>query len=77
MTPHMVRTLEGFHHLMIGRLMGKLPRCRADGNWNEPPLSEAMREVGLEEMEVYIGRINKTVAQYIATRPIMYLYLDT
>ena len=36
-----------------------------------PPLGEAMREAGLEEVETYITQRQNTAAQYIATRPIL------
>ena len=37
--------------------------------WNleVPPLEEAIQDVGLEELETYIYRIQNTVDQYIAT----------
>ena len=35
-----------------------------------------MRESGLEEMETYISRRNNTVAKFIATRPILDLFLE-
>ena len=36
-----------------------------------PPLREAMREVGFEGIRKAITRRQNTVAQYIATRPIL------
>ena len=39
------------------------------------PLEYAMMEVGLQEVETYISSCQSTVAQYIATIPIMDLYL--
>ena len=39
------------------------------------PLDEVMTEVVLQEVETYIARRQNTVAQYIATRPIMDLCL--
>ena len=41
-----------------------------------PPLRETTRKASLEEIETYISRQHNTVAQYIATRPIMDLCLD-
>ena len=32
-----------------------------------------MAEAGLQEVETYVYRLQNKVAQYIATRPIMYL----
>ena len=39
-------------------------------------LAEAMQKSGLEDMEVYIGRRNNTVAQYISTMPILDLLME-
>ena len=36
-----------------------------------------MRVAGIEEIKMYISRQNNTVAQYIATHSIIYIYLDT
>ena len=36
-----------------------------------PPLSEALEETGLQEVETYISRRQNTVAHFIAVRPIM------
>ena len=41
-----------------------------------PPLDDALRSTGLETMETYISRIHNTVAQYIATRPILKLFME-
>ena len=39
--------------------------------WDYPPLEEAMRAAGLEEMETYISRCQNKVSQYISTWPII------
>ena len=44
--------------------------------WVYPPLAEEVAETGLKEVEIYVDRRQKTVAQYIMTRPIMYLFLE-
>ena len=41
--------------------------------WDPPPLEEAMKESGLEEVEVYIYRKQNMVVHYIATQPILNL----
>ena len=43
--------------------------------WVYPPLDDAMAEVELQEVETYVSRRQNTVAQFIATRPIMDLCL--
>ena len=42
-----------------------------------PSLEEVMREVVWEDMETYISRIQKTFSQFITTRTILYLCLDS
>ena len=45
----------GVHHQVARRITVKLPCHRSDGSCNFPPLAEAMREAGLEELEIYDG----------------------
>ena len=40
-----------------------------------PLLEDAMEEAGFQEVETYISHHQNTVAQYIVTRPIIYLCL--
>ena len=54
-TPHMARNLGGVHHQVARRITVKLPCHQSDGSCNFPPLAEAMREAGLEELEIYDG----------------------
>ena len=53
------------------------PRQGRDGVLVYPPLEDAMAEAGLQEVETYVSRRQNTVAQFIATRPIMDLCLAT
>ena len=46
---------------------------RGDGQWKYPPLKEALREAGCEGIWKAAPRRHNTVAQYIVTRPILYL----
>ena len=43
--------------------------------WVYPPMEDAMLEAELQELENYVYGHQNTVAQYIATRPIMDLCL--
>ena len=52
--------------------MGKLPWRQHYGSWHYPPLEDAMRMAGLEELDTYIVIIHNMVDQYINTR----LFLD-
>ena len=72
-TPCTGQPMGGFQHRVDLRIMGKKTWRPQDGSWEPPPppLEEAMREEGMEEVEEYVLRRHNTVAQYIATRPIM------
>ena len=60
-----------FQSRFVRRITGKHPRQRTDGSWYYPPLAEALGEAGLEEIRKSVTRRQNTVAQYIATRPIL------
>ena len=47
------------------------PKCQWDGTWVYLPIGAALEMVGLEEIGLYITHLHNTVAQYIATFPIM------
>ena len=65
--------LDSFQNGAARRLTGRQPRRRGGGSWEYPPLKEAMREAGFERIRHSITRSQNTVAQYIATRPILNL----
>ena len=71
LTTFMEKTLGGFYHQLGRWITGKLHRKISDGSWHYPLLADAMRTVGLEELETYISWKHNTVAQYTATRPIL------
>ena len=75
MSPQIGKTLGGFHHRVALGLKKMQPNRNGLSRWIYPPLDTAMKEVGLEEVETYVLRHQNTVAQYIATRPIMELCL--
>ena len=47
-----------------------------DGTWVYELIGAALEMMGLEEIGVYVACHQNTVAQYIATRPIMDLFLQ-
>ena len=75
LTPRMKRVLVGFHHSMDRRLTGKQPWKGRDRGWVYSPLDDAVAEAGLQKVESYVSRRQKTVAQYIVNRPIVDLCL--
>ena len=67
----MERALSGFQHGAASRLTGRQARRGENGEWYYPSLEGAMREVGLTDIWKSIANIQNTVAQYIATRPLL------
>ena len=53
------------------RLTGRQPRREKDGDWHYPSLKGAMQEAGLTDIRTSILKRQNTVAQYIATRPLL------
>ena len=74
--PQMVRTLGDFHQRVDRWLTGKQPRQEADGWWLYLPLEEAMLEAGTEIIKTYIAGRQSKIDQYIATCPMLELYLE-
>ena len=60
-----------------GGLRGRHLNQWEDGGWYYPPMETAMEEAGFDEMVAYALKRNNTVAQYIATRPILDLCEET
>ena len=75
LTPRMQRVLGGFDHRVVRMLTGRQPCKGRDRGWFYAPLEDAVAEAGLQEVETYFSCRQNTVAQYIATRPIIDLYL--
>ena len=75
MTPHIERVLDGFNHRVNYRQTVRQPWRGRDSTWVYPLFKAAMAEVGLQEVETYVSSLQKNVAQFIATRTIMELYL--
>ena len=71
LTPRMEWALDSFQNGAARRLTGRQPRRRGEGRWTYPPLKEATREAGFGGIRKSITRRQNTVAQYIATQPIM------
>ena len=71
-TPTLLQQLESFHHAVARRISGK--RATLDvrtGVWKWPPIAEALALAGILPIAEYIRVRQDTIAQYVATRPIM------
>ena len=62
LTPCMNSFLVGLYHRVARRLTGRQPRKGRYRGCIYPPLEDAMAEVGLQEVETYVSRLQKTVA---------------
>ena len=67
----MERALSGFLHGAARMLTGRQAWRGRNGAWNYPSLEGGMREAGLTEIGKSIANRHNTVAQYIATRPLL------
>ena len=74
LTPSMYQALSSFQHRVARRITGRHPRRQGGGSWEYPSFEEALVEEGFEGIGTYVTRRQNTVAQYIATRPILDLY---
>ena len=63
--------LIAFIHGAARRITGRQPRKGRDGKWYYPSLEGDMKEAGLTDVSTSINRRQNTVAQYIATRPLL------
>ena len=75
LTPRLEKYLENFHHWVVRRMAGIVPKRQRDGIWVYAPIGAALEMVGLEDIGAYIARCHNTVAQYISTNIIMDLCL--
>ena len=70
-TLKMERALSAFLHGAARRLTGRQPRRGRDGEWQYPSLEGATEEARLTDIRTSILIRQNTVAQYIATRPLL------
>ena len=67
----MESALDAFQGRVARRLTGRQPRRGRNGRWFYPALAGAMKVAGVVRIRTSILRRQNTVAQFIATRPIM------
>ena len=71
LTQRMEKALDIFQSRVARGVTGNHLWRKKDGRWDYPPVTEALEEAGLEGIRKSITRRQNTVAQYIATRPIL------
>ena len=67
----MEKALSGFIHGAARRLTGRQAQRGFNGKCHYPSLVGAMKEAGLTDVGKSIANRQNTVAQYIATRPLL------
>ena len=63
LTTRLEKSLEGFHHRSAQQMAGMGPKLQQDGTWVNPPIGAALEIVVLEDIRVYIARLQNMVAQ--------------
>ena len=71
LTKNMESALDAFQGRVARRLTGRQPRRGRDGKWFYPSLAGALKEAGIERARTLVLWRQNTVAQFIATRPIL------
>ena len=71
LTKRIESDLDAFQGRVARRLIGRLPRHGRDGKWVYPPLAGVLKEAGVVRARTSFLRRQNTVAQFIATQPIL------
>ena len=71
LTKNMEAALDAFQGRVARRLTGRQPRRGREVKWSCPPLAGALKEAGVLRARTSVLRRQNTVAQFIATRPIL------
>ena len=71
LTVRMEAALDAFQGRVSRRLTGRLPRRGRDGKWQHLPLAGAIKDAGIVRARTSVLRRQNTVAQFVATRPIL------
>ena len=75
-TQSMDQMLAGFHHRAARRLAGMYPKL-IDGQWEYPPVAEALEAASLHPMDVYLARRRAGLLALIGARPVYDLCRNT
>ena len=73
LTVKMEAALDDFQGRVARRLTGRILRRGTDGKWRYPPLAGATKDAGIVRARTSVLRRQNTVAQFVATRPILAL----
>ena len=62
----MLKVLEGFQYRAARPIMGMTATCGASGEWEYPPVVEALEAAGLQPIMEYIRMRQATIAENVA-----------
>ena len=62
----MLKVLEGLHHRAAQQIKGLTAKRGAGGEWDYPPVVEAMKSSGLRLIGGYIRRRQATIAERVS-----------
>ena len=65
--------MDAFQGRVARRLTERLPRQGRDGKWQYLPLAGAIKDAGIVRARTLVLQRQNTVAQFVATRPILVL----
>ena len=71
LTVKMEAALDAFQGRVARRLTGRLPHRGRDGKWQYLPLAGATKDAGIVRARTSVLQRQNTVAQFVATRPIL------
>ena len=71
LTKKMESALDAFQGRVVRKLTGRQPHDGRDGGWYDPSLAGVMKEAGIVRIRTSILWRQNTIAQFIATRPIL------
>ena len=71
LTKKMESALDVFQGRVARQLTGRQPHLGRDGEWFYPSLAGTLKEAGVVRARTLVLRRQNTVAQFIATRPIL------
>ena len=77
LTVKMEATLDAFQGRVARRMTGRMPRRGRDGKCRYLPLAGATKDAGIVRARTSFLQRQNTIAQFVATRPILVLCKET
>ena len=70
LTETIIQRLEGAHVIFLWQVTRKQAARRRDGSWHKVTEEAVLQGVGTQMLRTYVDRLQATVAEWVATRPI-------